>query len=143
MFESFMRLLCSFKIRKSGYESKEGTVEELQKYCDEVNSKMQFFDQHTKLTPDVIESDSDGKHFYKLIMNSLLGKWGQNSSSKSQTHFVTNQLELEDVLFSKDREISNAYLVSPEIIKVSSKLKKARLAPNRNSNCIINAYVCR
>ena len=67
-------MIFSFKIRKSGFK---GTEDQLKQYCREVNQKMGFFDIHTELKPDLIEDDSDGKTFYKLVMNSLLGKWGQ------------------------------------------------------------------
>ena len=55
---------------------------------------------------------------------------------------MTNQGQLEDILFSVDEEVSNGFLLSPEIIKLSTKMKKARIPPNRAAQCILNGYIC-
>ena len=89
------------------------------------------------LTPFNTKSNPRKRNFYKLMANALFGKLEQRND-KSQTIFVNQQSELENLFFSENK-ILDLTCINEEICEVQIAPNSSKMPPNKNTNCYIEA----
>jgi hypothetical protein len=72
-----------------------------------------------------------------IFQNALLGKFGQDNSTKKQTVTVTTQKELNDLFWREDTEICDFISMSEYVTEVSIQSKTGFNRPNLKGNSII------
>ena len=73
------------------------------------------------------------------MANALFGKLEQKNN-KSQTLFLNNQSEVEDIYFSENK-IDDIFCLNEEICQIQIVPNSLKLPPNRNTNCYIGAQI--
>lgn len=79
--------------------------------------------------------------YYIYISLGLLGKFGQDTSTKVSTIAISSQKELDDLFWKEDVTIEDYIVMSPHVVEVSVKNKSSFNRPNLKSNAIIAAHV--
>jgi hypothetical protein len=91
VLQKFTTLLGFHKLRHSKIPSwvKSNNIDEMQKYCDELNEDMGFlFTLGKKLTPDLLRPNPHMKEFYKQCLNKYIGFFSLNEDKKSRIIFL-------------------------------------------------------
>lgn len=71
----------------------------------------------------------------------MLGKFGQDTSGKTNSVTINSQAELNDLFWREDLTVQDYIVMSPHVVEVSVQNKAAFTRPNLKSNAILAAYV--
>ena len=138
ILKNFVHHLNYLKIKNSNCLEQVKTVDEKYQYCQELNVTMNL-QPPFNLTPFNTKSNPRKRNFYKLMANSLFGKLEQRND-KSQTIFVNQQSELENLFFSENK-ILDINCINEEICEVQISPNSRKMPPNKNTNCYIGAQL--
>ncbi|XP_074653614.1 uncharacterized protein LOC141907771 [Tubulanus polymorphus] len=75
----------------------------------------------------------------KLCLNSMWGRLGIKPN-KTQTKFVSEPFELNDMLLSDDVEVSDVIILNEELLKVQFKNTREFVTPDSKSNVVLAAF---
>ena len=137
-FHQFLRFLARKRISFSGFPDDVQTDAQKSEYCSLVNEKMNF--GTSPLQIEDVTNNKLMKTFFKLQLNSLLGKLGQDPSPPS-TVLVQHQEELESYLHDPNVEVKDIAILSDSFLQLSVATRKDNVRPNRRSNVVMAAYV--
>jgi hypothetical protein len=124
----------------SGYPDNCKTHDEQEAYVKQVNDGMGWTGD-AQLKGKDIEDNVALRNFYKLLMKALLGKFGQDLSTKKSTVTVSSQKELDELFWKEGTKVCDWISMSPYVVEVSTEAEKGYNKPNVNGNCIISAHV--
>jgi G:T-mismatch repair DNA endonuclease (very short patch repair protein) len=138
ILKDFVQTINCLKIQNSNCLQACKTIEEKKLYCAYLNDMMELKEPF-KLQPKNIKDNESAKQFYKLIANSLFGKF-QQKANRTKTKFFTSQTELENVYFSKDI-IKQINCINENICQVEIEPDQCKQSPNRETNCYIGGQL--
>jgi hypothetical protein len=94
-------------------------------------------DEMVKLKVEDVEDNVAQRTFYKLLMNALLGKFAQDSTTKKSTVSVSSQKDLDELFWKEDVEIASFVSMSDYVAEVNLRSKTGFNKPNRKANSVI------
>ncbi len=97
---------------------------------------MQFTDTNLALTRDKMNPCKTKRSTFKMLANSMLGKFSQKPNYP-QILYVRTKKDVEEI-FSEE-EIVDVLPISEDICEI--QVENVDDTPKRNSNCIIGAYI--
>ena len=139
LFEDFFRLFLSYRMRNSGFPQGADTAEQRLSYCETMNRVLKFDNEYTRITPEMVTLNKAEQLFFKLVMNSLLGKFGQNNH-RTEVKLINNRDELAAVYNRADYEIANWNFVGPTVMQLRVRKKAQFVALNRSAYLPIAAF---
>lgn len=112
---------------------------ERQNYCTFLNSKMNLIDPNFCLSPANCTDNKTKRDFFKLVSNSLFGKFIQRDD-KNFIAYVKNQDELNQYLktFEKIEDIS---CLNDQVCLLSLKKNTKKILPNLKQNVYIGSQI--
>ncbi len=138
LLKEFVTILNFFKTKYSHcLDDCKTNLEKLEK-CNFLNKEMELTKPFI-LNPSEIEFNRSKRTFFKLMANSLFGKFIEKNN-KSQILYVTNQNDLEKIFFSEN-QINDIFCINDDICQVEVIPNELKLRPNRKNNCYIGAQV--
>ena len=99
---------------------------------------MGFENTPLELKQDMLFPNDEMKLIYKLLANSMIGKWSQRANFP-KTKLVRSSQEIEQVLAS-GTSIEDISVISKDLCEIQIQPDKSKTV-NRNSNCIIGAFI--
>ena len=117
IFHDIYSILTSMKLRNMGFE---GSSQELVEHCRRINSAMNYDLNDVDICLDMnnvsMEKNSSLVYFYKLLANSILGKFAQNND-KSSTHFLNSYSQLQNLQFDSTKILGEFVLIDNWVSK--------------------------
>ena len=139
ILRDFIQKLNYFKTLNSNCLKNLQSTEEKEKYCDYLNNKMQLHDVNYKLAIANIKPCNLRRNYFKLLCNSLFGKFIQRRD-QTDILFVKSQEELTDV-FLKGNPIEDFVCPNENICMLFIKKDVLKLPPNRKQNLYIGSQI--
>ena len=140
ILKDFIQVLNFFKTKYSDCFENISSFENQQAYCKHLNKKMQMDTDATfSFTPDVITPNAAQRNYYKLLCNSLFGKFIQRSD-QTDLKFVRSQDELNATFFSCN-EIQDFACPNENLCMLFIKKNVLKLPPNRKINAYIGSQI--
>ena len=99
IFQNFVRILASGKLKASGFPCHCQTLVSKLKFCQDINSKMNLHGT-LQLTPENVSISPPRRKFYKDAINNVFGKFSSKRSSTLKC--VESQTQLEKAFASND-----------------------------------------
>jgi hypothetical protein len=127
-----------YKTKYSDCFKKYKNTKDKLEYINYLNTELDLKEPFV-LSSSEIEFNKSKRTFFKVMANSLFGKLEQKTN-KSQTLFVSNQKDLEEIFFSENK-INDIFCINENICEVQISPNELKLRPNRKSNCYIGAQV--
>lgn len=138
ILSDFIKVLNCLKIKASDCFAGLKSDDEKQLICNRMNEKMNL-DSYQCISPSNVQPNPAKKNFYKLMCNSLFGKFIQRTD-KPQIKYVHCQDELNE-LFYNGSKIEDYFCLNDEICLVSTSPNVLKLPPNRNQNLYIGSQI--
>ena len=140
IFKKFLQVLASFKIRNAGFPQGIEHDSDKEKYCQQVNRKMNFYHKDLFLTPDNVTENKQLRDAFKLGSNSLLGKLSQDPDLDQQA-FLSNQKDLEKLFYNEAFEITDLIAISDFVLQARVKWREGFNRPNYKGSVVLGSYV--
>jgi len=137
IFQSFMQLLGSERLKNSGGLENLKSNEEKQMYCDRINENMGLPDS-IKLTPFNVSDCPLKKQLFKIMLNSVIGKLAQKKTFTT-TYFASSQFQIEEE--ASKSEILSFFNISENVCQINLRRIKSHHFPDRDSNVYIAAEI--
>ncbi len=138
ILRDFVQILNFYKTKYSDCFKKYKSTKDKLEYINYLNTELDLKEPFV-LSPSEIEFNKSKRTLFKVMANSLFGKLEQKTN-KSQTLFVSNQKDLEEIFFSENK-INDIFCINENICEVQISPNELKLQPNRKSNCYIGAQV--
>ena len=140
IFTNFMTFLASQKIRYSGPPTDSlNTEKDLRTFCDNINDKMGFNHQYTKITPANLKTNTVRRNLVKEALNSLLGKMSQDSHVSSNL-ILSCEDELNRIITNPMYDIDYIQSVGERLVHVQVKRKAGFERINRKASLCVGKY---
>lgn len=137
----FVKVLASQKLKNSNIYENCSTMQERQQYCDMLNEKMGFQNDHVKLNLSSTNNPLS-KNYFKLALNSLYGRFALHNENVKHV-FVKSIYELQAIASNANNEIVSLNSINDNILEVTY-INKTTIRGNRYSNMyftsLINAH---
>jgi hypothetical protein len=131
LFKEYVAHFLKLKQEASGWPEKCISEEQKQKYIDD-------YQEHQGITLDCANIvKNDGKRAVaKLCLNSLWGKFGQNSN-KPQTEYISSDKQLYKLLSDPKIDEIDINIINNEVIQANYSIKQRTLQNPFNTNIMI------
>ena len=147
VYESFDTILKDFiqkanvlkTLHSNCFDDGKDTLQCQQEYCNYLNERMKLNDTNFMLNPNNVTPNKAKRNFYKLLMNSLFGKFIQRSD-QTEIKFINNQDQLEDIFFD-GAQIEDFLCPNEHIAMLFIKKNVHALPPNRKINTYIGSQI--
>lgn len=138
ILSDFIALLGFHKLINSGFPSP--NIDQ-QEYCNYLNTKMCLKNIGQLISPQNIKSNNLKREFFKLALNSFLGKFSQRNNMPI-TKLVRNEEEISNYFYGKTYEITDIFAINKHYCQIELKRKRqSTLPPSKNTNCILGACI--
>ena len=138
ILKDFVKAINFFKTQSSNFLLNCKSKDDKLNMCTTLNKEMEL--SHPFLLTHQNNYPNESKRtFYKLMANALFGKFEQKSN-KTETIFLNNQAELEELYFS-DKKIDDIFCINDEICQLQVIPNELKLPPNRKTNCYLGAQI--
>lgn len=138
LLKDFVKHLVFRKTISSNCFENLTTLTQKEKYCDELNTQMDF-DNPLKITVTNVKPNPPMRYFYKIAQNSFFGKFGQRNDG-FKTAYCTSQLEIENIL-SENRLIKDAYTVGENLCCLVYQPDKVKLKPSLKHSVYLSSQI--
>ena len=138
VLKDFVKKLNIFKLQATNCFEDCKSHKEKENLCELINSRMDLKNEFEITTNNVLPN-SQKRNFYKLMCNSLFGKFIQRTD-KPQLRYVQSQDELNELYYSGTR-IDDFFCVSDHICLVNTAVNALKLPPNRKQNLYIGSQI--
>ncbi len=102
----------------------------------QINERMQFSNTNLALTPDKLDKNSSKRNTFKMLANSMLGKFSQKSNYPDIL-YVRSKKDMDETFCNE--EIVDILPISDDICEL--QVESVNKSPKRNTNCIIGAFI--
>ena len=110
----------------------------LQQHIQEINEELNLF----PISIDDIETNKAAKEYFKIVMNSQIGKFAQNNLEKAHSKLIRNASETYALLNNPRLTVCAANLVSNSETLLMQYFKDGSFEKlNRSFSCILGAFV--
>jgi len=138
LLQDFVKKVNYYKTKFSGC-LKNCNHNEAEQYCNFLNSKMNLTDPSFQLTPANCQDNKSKRDFYKLLSNSLFGKFIQRDDQNSIV-FAKSQEELNQYL-SKTDKIEDISCLSDTMCLLCIKKDPHKILPNLRQNVYVGSQI--
>ena len=139
ILREFIQKLSYYKTINSDCFEEQFSELEKNNYCKFLNEKMQLQDRNFQIQINDIRPNVAQRNYYKLLSNSLFGKFIQRSD-KSEIRFIKSQDELNSIYFS-GQTIDDFICPNENICMLFLKKDSLKLPPNRKQNVYIGSQI--
>jgi len=138
ILKDFVKKLNVFKLQSTDCFQNCQTDLEKENLCTLVNDRMEL-NHPDCITSQNVKPNQAKKNFYKLMCNSLFGKFIQRND-KSQIKYINHQDELND-LYYKGIKIEDFFCVNENVCMINTSKNVLKLPPNRSQNIYVGNQV--
>jgi hypothetical protein len=135
LFAEYVNMFLKLKQESSGYPSWVHSEDDKDRYIEDYRRA-----EGIALDKASISKNAGQRTLAKLKLNSMWGKWAQNQN-KTQTSLVTSEKEFYELLTSPGTEVQTLIFPNNDVAWVSWKYSEDNVAPGKNVNVAVAAYV--
>lgn len=139
LLEDFVKKINFYKTKYSDCLQDLKDLTSKKQYCKFLNDRMGLFDENFMLNPSTCSNNKMKRDFYKLLSNSLFGKFLQRDDHESVA-FVRNQSELNSYLKRSDL-IQDICCLDDKICILSVKKDVRKILPNLKQNMYVGSQI--
>lgn len=139
ILRDLVKLLNCLKIKATDCFLNCQSEKEKERLCAYINERMGLDNLDDLITPMNVKPNLAKKNFYKLLSNSLFGKFIERSD-RPQARYVHSQSEIDE-LFLNGSKIVDFCCITDEICLIHTDVNKLKLPPNRNHNIYIGGQI--
>ncbi|XP_074648849.1 uncharacterized protein LOC141904197 [Tubulanus polymorphus] len=134
LFKSYIDKFLKVKTESSGWPSGDMSDDERLNYIAEYAAR-----EGIQLDGDKIEKIPGLRTVAKLCLNSMWGKFGQNSN-KTSAKYISDPGEFYELILDSAVEISDIIICNDDVLRVHYKTKSEFVKPNSRTNVAIAAF---
>lgn len=138
VLSDFVTAMASLRLKNSDLLANV-PLNEQQQFCEDLNVKMNFNDPLLSLNPSNVKHNKVQQEFYKLLINSVYGRFALNSNHSKRV-FLRSQFELDTLLASPNIEVLEFFPVGESTMECEY-LKNAAANPSKEGCLIYTALI--
>ena len=139
ILRDFIQKLNFYKTAYSDCFNQLNSEHTIESYCDYLNDKMELRDPQFQLKKNQVSFNKSKRNYYKLLCNSLFGKFIQRSDQLDVV-FVRSQTELTNIFLS-GKIIDDFVCINDNVCMLFVKKDVNKLPPNRKQNVYIGSQI--
>lgn len=137
VLKDFVKQLNYFKLMASDCFKDCCSIKEKEELCNLINKAMDL--NEGPISPSMINPNLKKRNFYKLMSNSLFGKFIQKSN-KPHSKYLNCQDELDE-LFYTGAKIEDLFCISENVCLANLSVNLCKLPPNRSQNVYVGSQI--
>lgn len=134
LFASYINSLYKYKEESSGWPASCTTEEKKQSYLKQMKER-----EGICLDPQHIKKNPGMRSIAKLCLNSLWGKFAQRNTLDT-VHYFKEPSEFFNLVTSCENEVKSVYMVSDDMVRVTSAKKDFYAETSKHTNVAIAAW---